>query len=86
MQLFIQGKEFHVLEVTDYDSVAEVKQLVAEFEELSTEDVALYYQGSPLDEHSSVLSLGINSFSTLQVQVRLLGGLFFLCGLVLFCR
>merc|ERR1711860_327897 len=73
MQLFIRAEDTHTFEVTGEESVFDVKLAIAESEGLPLEDLALYCAGSPLSDEM-LLSQCTSDLSTLDVELRLLGG------------
>jgi small subunit ribosomal protein S30e len=73
MQLFVRAQELHALELTGSETVGQVVGLVAEREGLDIADVAAYCGGLPLD-HGALLSACASDLSTLELEVRMLGG------------
>jgi len=73
MQLFVKAQELHALELSGSETVGQIVGLVAEREGLDAADVAAYCGGQPLD-HSSLLSAYASDLSTLELEVRMLGG------------
>eukprot|EP01054_Gregarina_sp_Poly1_P008081 Gregarina_sp_Poly_1__8080@NODE_4652_length_532_cov_2_784946_g3159_i0_p1_GENE_NODE_4652_length_532_cov_2_784946_g3159_i0NODE_4652_length_532_cov_2_784946_g3159_i0_p1_ORF_typecomplete_len131_score17_46Ribosomal_S30/PF04758_14/3_6e30ubiquitin/PF00240_23/1_9e05_NODE_4652_length_532_cov_2_784946_g3159_i058450 len=71
MQLHIRAQFSHVIDCEGSELVAEIKQQVAELENIPVEDVFLYCNGTPLTEDMLVSSL--MSFS-IDVSVPLKGG------------
>jgi len=73
--LFVRGVETHVFDITGSESVHDVVQLVCQRENMSdVDDVALYHCGVPLSLDSTLGSCGLGDLSTLELEVRLLGG------------
>ena len=75
MQLFVRSQETHVLDVTGGETVGQVKALVCQRENLEPEQLAVYLGGHPLEDEQ-VLTACTEDLSTLNVEVRLLGGLY----------
>ena len=73
MQLFVKGQELHALELTGSETIGQIVGLVAEREGLDVADVAAYCGGQPLD-HTALLSAHASDLSTLELEVRMLGG------------
>merc|ERR1712080_730693 len=73
MQLFVRSQQTHTLGVTEDETIAYIKSEVASREGLRVEDLAIYCSGRPLD-NELVLSTCANNLSTLEVDVRMLGG------------
>merc|ERR1712063_87473 len=72
MQLFIRSGETHLVQVTGTETVEDVKALIAEREGFAIADQFIVYGGKPLE--SGVLANMCEDMSTLDVEVRLLGG------------
>jgi len=73
MQLFIKSTDLHTLNVSGTETVADIKQQVAALESLSATDIAMYCHGRPLEDRE-IISVFAEEQSTLDVEVRLLGG------------
>jgi len=73
MQLFVRAQELHALELTGSETIGQIVGLVAEREGLDSADVAAYCGGQPLD-HDALLSGCASDLSTLELEVRMLGG------------
>ena len=74
MQLFVKSSDLHTLNVVGSETVANVKQQVAELEGLSAPDIAMYCHGRPLED-DEIISMYAEDQSTLSVEVRMLGGI-----------
>merc|ERR1712154_74319 len=72
MQLFVRAQETHTFEIEGTETVGDVKLAVAEAENLPFVDLALYYQGSPLNDEACLG--GCADLSTLDVELSMLGG------------
>ena len=72
MQLFVRALETHTFDVCGTESVGDVKLAVAEAEGIPLEDLALYYQGSPLSDDATLAQCADQA--TLEVELRMLGG------------
>ena len=75
MQLFIKSSDLHTLNLAGTETVANIKQQVAVLESLSAPDIAMYCRGRPLEDNE-IISMFAEEQSTLDVEVRLLGGNF----------
>jgi len=75
MQLFVKSADLHTLNVAGTETVADIKQQVAALESLSAPDIAMYCRGRPLEDHE-IISMFAEQQSTLDVEIRLLGGNF----------
>jgi len=73
MQLFVKSADLHTLNVAGTETVADIKHQVAALESLSVTDIVMYCRGRPLEDNETV-SLFAEEQSTLDVEVRLLGG------------
>ena len=73
MQLFVKSGDLHTLNVTGTETVSDIKQQVAALESLSVPDIAMYCCGRPLEDNE-IVSMFAEEQSTLDVEVRLLGG------------
>lgn len=73
MQLFVKSSDLHTLNVVGSETVADIKQQVAALEGLSSPDIAMYCHGHPLED-DDIISMYAEEQSTLNVEVRLLGG------------
>jgi len=73
MQLFVKLSDLHTLNVVGSETVANIKQQVATLEGLSAPDIAMYCHGRPLEDDETI-SVYAEEQSTLNVEVRLLGG------------
>lgn len=76
MQLFIRGQNLHTLNIDGCDSILSVKKEVALREGIDVEDQVLLYAGHPLEDELSIDECELGDQSTLELSVRLLGGLF----------
>jgi len=73
MQLFIRSVDVHTLNVSGTETVADIKQQVAALESLCAPDIAIYCHGRPMEDNE-IISAFAEDQSTLDVEVRLLGG------------
>jgi len=73
MQLFVKSSDLHTLNVVGSETVASIKQQVAAVEGLTAADIAMYCHGRPLEDEETI-SMYAEEQSTLNVEVRLLGG------------
>ncbi|KAF5928173.1 hypothetical protein HPG69_018410 [Diceros bicornis minor] len=77
MQLFVRARELHTLEVTDLETVAQIKARVASLEGLPPEDKVVLPAGSPLQDAATLGQCGVEALTTLEVVGRMLGGFAF---------
>ena len=86
MQLFVRGQNLHTFDVTGGECVFDLKNEIAFAEGIPADEQVLFYAGKPLDDDLSLLDCGVADLSTLEVGLRLLGGMnlqiFFL---IIFC-
>merc|ERR1711976_775215 len=73
MQLFVQSQELHTFEVSGDETVSQVKDEICAREGLDMADLAVYCCGRPLED-DMCLSACTTDLTTLQVEVRMLGG------------
>eukprot|EP00914_Ancora_sagittata_P032662 GHVO01065995.1.p1 GENE.GHVO01065995.1~~GHVO01065995.1.p1 ORF type:complete len:133 (+),score=23.59 GHVO01065995.1:26-424(+) len=73
MQLFVQSLELHTFEVTGDETVAQIKGEISTREGLEVADLAVYAAGRPLEDEMSLAACA-GDLSTIQVEVRMLGG------------
>ena len=74
MQLFVQSQNLHVLDVTGQETVSDVKRQVAALDGLVVDDIAIYCAGRPMED-GDILGLCASDLTTLNVEVRMLGGM-----------
>jgi len=74
MQLFIRGRDLHVIDVTGHETAAQIKNVVAEREGVCVTDVSLFFGGRPLDDSSCLVAYDVGSLNSLDVELRMLGG------------
>lgn len=74
MQLFVQGKSIHALDVCEETLVSAVKETVSDLEEVRAEELVVYYGGLPLEDDSFICE-AVPESGTVNVTVRLLGGM-----------
>ncbi|XP_013381511.1 ubiquitin-like protein FUBI [Lingula anatina] len=74
MQLFVRAQHTHTLEVTGNETIADVKAQITEIEGLPADDQVVTLAGAPLEDASTLLACGLTDLSTLNVEVRMLGG------------
>ncbi|XP_046364710.1 ubiquitin-like FUBI-ribosomal protein eS30 fusion protein [Haliotis cracherodii] len=72
MQIFVRCSLTHTLEVSGTETVQDVKTLINEKEGFSATDLVVLSAGRPLED-AELLS-GLNNLTTLDVEVRMLGG------------
>ncbi|KAM6100890.1 ubiquitin-like FUBI-ribosomal protein eS30 fusion protein [Pterocles gutturalis] len=74
MQLFIRAQSLHALEVSDTETVAQLKEQVAVLAGVPPEDQVLLVAGTPLDDDTVLGHSPLPEFATLNLSTRLLGG------------
>ncbi|XP_040267314.1 ubiquitin-like protein FUBI [Bufo bufo] len=74
MQIFIAGRALHTLDVSDQDTVTDVKKRIAQLEGLLGCDLVLSCAGIALEDEAVLSACGVRAQSTLNVSARLLGG------------
>lgn len=77
MQLFVRGENLHTFDVTGGESVLALKHEIAFAEGIPADEQVLFYAGKPLEDGMSLLDCGVADLSTLEVGLRLLGGIKF---------
>lgn len=82
MQLFVRGENLHTFDITGGESVLALKNEIAFAEGIPADEQVLFYAGKPLEDGMSLLDCGVADLSTLEVGLRLLGGIKF-CTLIL---
>lgn len=74
MQLFVNGLQTTVLQVSENDTILSVKEHLANSDGIPVEDQVLTHAGSPLEDSNTLQSYGISDLASLSLEVRLLGG------------
>ncbi|KAM5129945.1 ubiquitin-like FUBI-ribosomal protein eS30 fusion protein [Mantella aurantiaca] len=74
MQLFISGQSLHTLDVSEGDTVLDVKARIAQLEGLLDCDLVLSYAGAALEDEVVLSQSGVDDQCTLDLTGRLLGG------------
>ncbi|KAG8561418.1 hypothetical protein GDO81_015341 [Engystomops pustulosus] len=77
MQIFLKGQDLHTLDVSDQDTVLDVKNRIAQLEGLLDCDLVLSYAGISLEDEAELSECGVQDQCTLNVTSRLLGGMIF---------
>lgn len=77
MQLFVRGENVHTFDVTGGESVFDLKNAIAFAEGIPADEQVLFYAGKPLDDTLNLVDCGVADLSTLEVGLRLLGGIYF---------
>ncbi|CAG5136020.1 unnamed protein product [Candidula unifasciata] len=72
MPLFVHSLQTHVLDLCQQKTVEDVKTLIAEREGLPAVNMAVFYEGQPLEDACELASF--RDESTLSVELRMLGG------------
>ncbi|NXQ23229.1 UBIM protein, partial [Peucedramus taeniatus] len=74
MQLFIRGQTLLTLELSGSETLAQIKERVAELSGVPPEDQVLLHAGTPLDDEAVLGQSPLPEFTTLDLSTRLLGG------------
>ena len=75
MQLFVRGQNLHTFDVNGGESVFDLKNEIAFAEGIPADQQVLFYAGQPLEDELSLVDCGVADLSTLEVGLRLLGGI-----------
>merc|ERR1711976_837514 len=73
MQLFVRAQDTHTIDVEGQETIGDVKTLVSSLENVSRDDLAIYYCGKPMEDEM-VLGECAEDLATLDIEVRMLGG------------
>ncbi|KAG9481176.1 hypothetical protein GDO78_010433 [Eleutherodactylus coqui] len=74
MQIFVTGQTLHTLDVSNQDTVLDVKTRIAQLEGLLDCDLVLSCAGISLEDECILSESGVQDKCTLNVTSRLLGG------------
>ncbi|RLV64128.1 hypothetical protein DV515_00017556 [Chloebia gouldiae] len=74
MQLFIRGQTLLTLELSGSETLAQIKERVAELSGIPPEEQLLLHAGTPLDDEAVLGQSPLPEFTTLDLSTRLLGG------------
>ncbi|NXP02069.1 UBIM protein, partial [Certhia brachydactyla] len=74
MQLLIRGQTLLTLELSGSETLAQIKERVAELSGIPPEDQVLLHAGTPLDDEAVLGQSPLPEFATLDLSTRLLGG------------
>ncbi|XP_077645825.1 ubiquitin-like FUBI-ribosomal protein eS30 fusion protein [Lonchura striata] len=74
MQLFIRGQTLLTLELSGSETLAQIKERVAELSGIPAEEQLLLHAGTPLDDEAVLGQSPLPEFTTLDLSTRLLGG------------
>merc|ERR1711936_1454493 len=72
MVLFVQSQQTHVLDLSQQKTVGDVKMFVTDREGLPSDQMAVFYEGAPLEDTCQLYSF--KNEATLHVELRMLGG------------
>ena len=75
MQLFVRGQNLHTVNVSANEKVVDLKNEIASSEGIPVEEQILFYAGQPLDDDLCLLDCGVADLCTLEVGLRMLGGM-----------
>jgi len=70
--LFVQSQQTHVLDLSQQKTVNDVKMFVTDREGLPSDQMAVFYEGQPLEDTCELYSF--KNEATLHVELRMLGG------------
>ena len=73
MQLFVQGRSLHTLNVSPEATVDELKEVLASSEGIPAQEQVLSYGGVPLEDEYLVCE-AVPELATLSVSARVVGG------------
>ncbi|NXC37214.1 UBIM protein, partial [Campylorhamphus procurvoides] len=68
------GQTLLTLEVSGFETLAQIKEKVAELSGVPPEDQVLLFAGSPLDDDTVLGQSALPELATLDLSTRLLGG------------
>ncbi|TEA24709.1 hypothetical protein DBR06_SOUSAS48110002 [Sousa chinensis] len=74
MHLFVHAQELHTLEVTDQETVTQIKAHVVSLEGITTEDQVLLLECAPLEDEATLGQCWVEALSTLEVASHMIGG------------
>merc|ERR1712189_62111 len=74
MQIFVQGQETNVYDVSPSISVADLKELIAFRSGVHAENQVLTYAGRALEDENSLSTYDVAAASTVSLGLRMLGG------------
>ncbi|XP_027766384.1 ubiquitin-like protein FUBI [Empidonax traillii] len=74
MQLFVRAQTLLTLQVSESETLAQVKEKVAELSGVPPQDQVLLWAGSPLDDGTVLGQSPLPELATLELSTRLLGG------------
>lgn len=74
MQLFVRGQQLHTLEVSPGEKVGQLKAHLELVEGIPASCQVLVYGGKPLENGMLIGDVGFSELSTIDLNVRLLGG------------
>ncbi|BFZ11818.1 hypothetical protein BsWGS_14857 [Bradybaena similaris] len=72
MPLFVRSLQTYAVDLSQQKTVGDVKTLVSDNEHLPLEQMAVFYEGQPLEDECQLVAF--RDESTLNVELRLLGG------------
>lgn len=78
MQIFVQGQNTNVYDISPSVSVSDLKELISFRSGIPTENQVLTYAGHALDDESSLSEYEVADSSTINLGIRMLGGKNFL--------
>jgi small subunit ribosomal protein S30e len=67
MQLLVHTQELHTLEVTDQETVTQIKAHVDLLEGIAQEEQVMLLAGTPLEDEATLAHCGVEALTTLEV-------------------
>ena len=80
MQIFVQGQNTNVYDVSPSVTVNDLKELVAFRSGVPVEHQVLTYAGHPLQDDKALYECDVSEMATISLGVRILGGIFYFCS------
>jgi len=77
MQIFVQGQDTNVYDISPSISVGDLKELIAFRSGVHSEDQVLTFAGRALEDENSLSTYDVSAASTISLGVRILGGIYF---------
>lgn len=74
MQIFVQGENTNVYDISPSVSVSDLKELISFRSGIPQENQVLTYAGHALEDDSSLSQYELTDSSTINLGIRMLGG------------
>ncbi|GFS10002.1 40S ribosomal protein S30, partial [Elysia marginata] len=71
MPLFVRSLATHTLDLSQQKTVEDVKSFITEREGLPTDQMAVFYEGQPLEDATELVNF--KNEATINVELRMLG-------------